>query len=68
MVPQVAQHREGEAGMIPFRTGRFFNVGGNWYFTTPEAIDQGPYASRQEAEAALVHFLENIVKVERTWN
>ena len=22
----------------------------------------------QEAEAALVHFLENIVKVERTWN
>lgn len=59
------QHRNGEAGVIPFRTGRFFNVGGKWYFTTREEMDQGPYTSRVEAEAALSIYLENIYEVER---
>ena len=68
MEPHLAQHRSGEAGSIPFRTGRFFNVGGHWYFSTREAVDQGPYASRQEAENALRLYLENIVDVERVWN
>lgn len=68
MAPNLAQHRAGEAGSIPFRTGRFFNVGGNWYFSTRESIDQGPYASRQEAVEALAHYLATVVEVERVWN
>lgn len=50
-------HRNGEAGHIPFRSGRFFSVGGRWYFTTREGFDSGPYASRERAEIGLRRFL-----------
>lgn len=60
------QYRQGEAGPIPFRTGRFFNVGANWYFATREAIDQGPFSSRMEAETALVKYIEKCRSVEGT--
>lgn len=61
-------HRQGESGPIPFRTGRFFNVGANWYFATREAIDQGPFRSRNEAEVALTKYIERCQSVERTWS
>ncbi len=61
------KHRLGEAGSIPFRTGRFFNVGANWYFATREAIDQGPFHSRNEAEAALSKYIEKCRSVEASW-
>jgi hypothetical protein len=61
----VEQHRQGETGLIPFRTGRFFNVGANWFFATREAIDQGPFPTRIEAEKALVNYIEKCCSVER---
>jgi hypothetical protein len=63
----VEKRRQGEAGAVPFRTGRFFNVGSNWYFATREAIDQGPYLSRNEAELALTKYIERCRSVEVTW-
>ena len=61
------KHRQGEVGAVPFRTGRFFNVGANWYFATREAIDQGPFSSRKEAEVALTKYIDQCRSVERTW-
>ncbi len=61
-------HRYGETGSIPFRTGRFFNIGTNWYFATREAIDQGPFPNRKEAEFALTRYIENCRTVEKVWN
>jgi len=61
-------NRNGESGSIPFRTGRFFNVGVKWYFITREAIDQGPYPSKNEATFALTQYIENCLKVERVWH
>ena len=63
----MGNHRQGESGAIPFRTGRFFNVGANWYFATREAIDQGPFRSRNEAEVALTKYIENCLSVESAW-
>ncbi len=40
-----------------FRSSRFFNVEGGWYFTTREDGDHGPFASRDEAEIALGEWL-----------
>ena len=60
-------NRQGESGPIPFRTGRFFNVGVNWYFATREAIDQGPFRNRNEAEVALTKYIERCQSVEKTW-
>ncbi len=53
------KNRRGERGHIPFRTGRFFSVGGQWFFSTREGEDRGPYSSRQVAEAALLNFVRN---------
>ena len=61
------KRRQGESGAVPFRTGRFFNVGVNWYFATREAIDQGPFYSRKEAETALTKYIETCRSVEKTW-
>lgn len=60
-------NRAGENGRTPFRTGRFFNVGTNWYFATREAIDQGPYNSKSEAESALTKYIEHCISVETSW-
>lgn len=53
------KNRRGESGHIPFRTGRFFSVGGEWFFSTREGENRGPYSSRQAAEAALLNFVRN---------
>lgn len=44
--------REGESRPYPFRSGRFFNVNGAWYYTTREARAVGPFIDRAQAEAA----------------
>ena len=46
-------HRTGESGPIPFRSGRFFNIGGSWYFSCREGMDRGPYDTRSLAQTAL---------------
>ncbi|MGD8407064.1 MAG: DUF6316 family protein [Thiohalophilus sp.] len=53
-------HRTGEDGSIPFRSGRFFNIDANWYFSCREGQDIGPYPSRAEAEAALSLYIRKI--------
>ena len=60
-------HRAGEDGAVPFRTGRFFNVGAKWYFATREAIDQGPFNSKGEAEHALNKYIDHCKSVESNW-
>jgi len=50
-------NRKGETGSVPYRTGRFFNVDSNWYFTSRGGVDHGPYASKADAELALKGFL-----------
>jgi len=53
-------HRSGEQGAVPFRTGRFFNIDSNWYFSCREGRDQGPFDSRDDAEAALTLYIREI--------
>ncbi len=52
--------RSGEAGPAPFRSSRYFCVGGKWYFTTREGFDGGPFATRERAEVGLKRFLHVI--------
>lgn len=52
--------RTGEDGPVPFRSSRFFCVGGKWYFTTREGFDSGPFATRERAEIGLKRFLHVI--------
>ena len=57
----MSQHRTGETGAIPFRSGRIFNVGMQWYFATREGIDQGPFAGRDDAEIELMLYIRDKV-------
>lgn len=50
-------YREGESLPFPFRSGRYFTVNGEWYFTTREAPAFGPFTDRTRAEAACTRFL-----------
>lgn len=47
-------HRYGEHDIpITFRTNRFFSIGVNWYFSTREGIDHGPFDSKKLAELGI---------------
>lgn len=41
-----------------FRSDRFFLVAGQWYFTTREGEDFGPFGSREDAEKRLARYLD----------
>ena len=58
-------HRQGEKGPIPFRSGRFFNIGSQWYFACREGMDRGPFSTRHMAEMALSEHIENCRNVMR---
>ena len=65
-------NRKGESGSVPFRSGRFYSVGSEWYFAVRRGIDQGPYDSKEKAREALVNFIndqlafENLLEKNRT--
>ena len=60
------RHRSGEEGSsIPFRTGRFFCVGLEWYFATREGLDRGPFANKEDAEAELMIYIRDLNTYDR---
>ena len=50
------RHRRGESGDVPFRSGRFFSSDGQWYFSTREGDNVGPFNSLHDARAGLVEY------------
>jgi hypothetical protein len=50
-------NRSGEKAKSWFRSERFYSVSGDWYFTTREAMELGPFPSRKDAEAELMLFM-----------
>ena len=50
-------NRFGEHGPIPFRTERIYSVGHEWFFSVRRGSERGPFASEEEAKAALVEFI-----------
>jgi hypothetical protein len=56
-------NRKGEAGLVPFRSDRFFCAGNKWYFSTREGFDSGPYASKERAQQSLSRFLDIVQKL-----
>ncbi|HEY9035577.1 MAG TPA: DUF6316 family protein [Pseudomonadales bacterium] len=53
-------HRDGEDGPVPIRSGRFYCENGQWFFTTREGKPIGPFHTKEEAEHALIAFLDFI--------
>jgi len=57
-------HRKGESGPIPYRTGRFFVVDSEWYFTTREGLDHGPFPTKEKAELECQIYVQACLQVE----
>ena len=51
--------RHGETGAIPYRTGRFYSVGTEWWFAIRKGPDMGPYENKVQARQALIEFLND---------
>ena len=59
---QSTEVREGEDDKFWFRSDRFFSVDSQWYFTTREQRDVGPFGTRADAEHGLMLFIECLEK------
>lgn len=51
--------RSGESDKSWFRCDRFTHINDEWFFTTREMTEEGPFSSRQEAENALILYIRH---------
>lgn len=58
-------NRKDETGVVPFRSGRFYCVGNEWYFAVRRGVDQGPFASKQAARASLTNYISDQLSFEK---
>lgn len=56
--------RHGEEGNFPFRSGRFYSVGSDWFAMTREGYELGPFRSREEAKMAVAAYVAEHSKAE----
>lgn len=59
----VARATDGETVKTFFRTDRYFVVSNQWFFSTREAGDRGPFDTHDQAEQALQSFLRDEVGI-----
>lgn len=59
------QIRQGEQGAVPFRTGRFYCVGSEWWFAIRRGPDQGPYPTKLAAKQSLIEYLSDQFSFEK---
>lgn len=52
-------NRKDETGTVPFRSGRFYSVGTQWFFAVRRGEDHGPYESKEKARDALVNYIND---------
>ena len=56
-----AQPRTGETEeQIRFRADRLFTIGHDWYFSTREGIDRGPFESKADAQEAITIYIREM--------
>ncbi len=56
----MSTNRRGEKRKIRFRSDRLFVADSQWYFSTREGEEKGPYATKEEAEAELVRYVYQV--------
>lgn len=52
--------RSGEGESPHFRTGRYYCISGEWFFSTRENLHIGPFDDRLDAEIELMFFLRHL--------
>jgi hypothetical protein len=62
----MSRHRKGELGVVPLRSGRYFYIDNKWYFSCREGKEKGPYESKEDAEKALLAYIEGMTESEES--
>jgi len=52
--------RAGERNSVHFRSDRFYQIDKEFYFSTREGIEIGPFGSKGEAASGLERFIQSI--------
>ena len=60
--------RDDSAERCYFQTERFFSANEQWYFSTRETADQGPFNSRPSAEEEFNVYLKTQVGIRDAWD
>ncbi len=59
------RNRHTEKGAIPFRSGRYYSIGNEWWFAIRRGPDQGPYVTKAAAKQGLIEYLNDQFEFER---
>jgi len=51
--------RNGEVQRTFFRCDRIYQAGGQWYFSTREGTEEGPFESHDDAEKAVTLYVDS---------
>lgn len=52
--------RRGETPKTFFRSDRYYTIGSDWYFSTREGNNVGPFRTRQAAAQAVVKYVDGL--------
>lgn len=50
---------------VHFQVGRFALQNGEWFYTTRESVERGPFGSRQDAESDLASYIYHRHNIEK---
>ncbi len=51
---------EADDGRLYFQMDRFMEQAGEWYYTTREGEERGPFKNRNDAEMDLIAYLQTL--------
>ncbi len=52
---------------IHFQTGRFIQQNGEWFYTTREDVERGPFLSKEDASDDLKAYIYHRRNLEKLW-
>jgi len=55
-------HRKNDEGGLYFRSDRFYKINEEYYFSTREGLEIGPYGSKVDASSGLDRYIQSIHK------
>ena len=55
---------DGDDSKLHFQMDRFIQQNGEWFYTTREGEERGPFESRNDAEGDLILYIQHLRKME----
>ena len=61
----MARKSDGDAPKTFFQMDRFVQMNGEWFYTTREGEERGPFVSRADAEGDLIAYIRHMDQMEK---